>query len=476
MKKLIYKMLSVAVIGASVITSSCSEDILDKINENPNSPTQVPLSLVLPVVETEIAYSVVGGDMSLYAGVWSQLVTGVHAQLHAADRFVYTNSLVNNTWTSAYANALKNLREMELQAIEEENTDYQAVINILQAYTYSIVTDSWGRVPYLEAAGGFESRTPSFDSQEQIYTGENGLLARLDQAISLIDAGGSVGTVGAQDLIYGGDMELWKKAAYGLKAKFISRLANTSHYDAQAVIDAGNNSFAHIGESFVFDAFGDGATDQNPWYQESTDRSHFAVSQSFFNLLEPNEDPRGHIFFNEGYESVPAPNGAANQDQAGDIYTKMYDYVRPGSPIPFYTYDQLKFHMAEAYLNLNQNEDAKEALEEGIEAAVERAYANIGESADEEEIEEYLSQSAVNPAAESLTKEDVWEQYYISLYPFQSIEAFAFYRRTDYPNLTNPEGSIPRRFPYPQSELDNNAENVPSVQRSTGVWWDELSE
>lgn len=473
MKKIIYKVLSVAVIGASLMTASCSEDVLDEINENPNSPTETPLSLVLPVVETEIAYSIVGGDMSLYAGVWSQLVTGVHAQLHAADRFVYTNSMVNNTWTSSYAGALKNLREMEVQAIEEENTDYQAVINILQAYTFSVVTDSWGDVPYLEAASGFENRNPAFEDQKEIYTGANGLIAKLDAAIALIDAGNSVGTVGAQDLIYGGNMDLWKKAAYGLKAKFLSQLANTSSYDAQAVIEAGEKSFESPSESFVFDVFGTGATEQNPWYQEKTDRAHFAVSESFFNLLEPNTDPRGHIFFDQGYASVPAPNGAAELDQGGDIYSKMYSYVKEGAPIAFYTYDQLKFHMAEAYLERGNELSAKVAYEEGVEAAIERAYAYTGLTPDEEEVEEYLEQSAVNPEAGDLTKEHVWEQYYISLYPYQSIEAYSFYRRTDYPNLTNPEGDIPRRFPYPQSELDNNAENVPSVQPSTSVWWDQ---
>jgi hypothetical protein len=277
--------------------------------------------------------------------------------------------------------------------------------------------------------------------------------------------------------------------------QFITRLKNTSAYDAQEVIDAGLKSFANGSEGFVFAAFGEGATNENPWYQEANDRTHFAVSESFFNLVTGlgNIDPRGFVFFDEGFDSTPAPNGSAELDQGGDLYTKMYDYVTADAPIPFYTYDQLMFDMAEAYLSLGQNEDAKTALDAGTRAAMVRqlqygklslSFIVVEDDPETEDVDETITiedlvdsyVADVSPAAGSLTDEDIWDQNYISLYPYQSIEAYAFYRRTDHPNLTNPNGEIPRRFPYPQSEIDNNKENVPSVQPSNGVWWDDLSE
>jgi hypothetical protein len=478
MKKHIYKLFSFAA-ALSILTvsfSSCSEDLFDEINTNPNSPIAVPLRTQLPYVQTEIAYSVIGGDMSLYTGVLSQLVTGVHAQLHTADRLIIGPADFNNTWNSAYQGVIKNLNVMEQQAITEENNDYRAIINILRAYTFSVVTDTWGDVPYFEAGQGFVNRTPSYDRQEDIYTAEGGLLDKLDEAIALID-GESALTAGKEDLIYGGNMALWRKAAFGLKAKFISRLANTTHYNAQAVIDAAANSFTSNADDFTFARFGTGATNENPWFQERNDRAHFAVSKSLFDLLSGIDDPRGYVFFDKGYESTPAPNGAAQLDQAGDLYTKMYNYVRADSPIPFYTYDQLMFDVAEAYLDKNQAADAKTAYEKGVEAAIKRQFSyvgvtTIGEESLQDYIDEYLGQTSVNPAAASLTKELVWQQNYISLYPFQSIEAFAFVRRTGVPNLVNPNGNIPRRLPYVQSEVDNNAANVPSVQLGNGVWWD----
>jgi hypothetical protein len=72
--------------------------------------------------------------------------------------------------------------------------------------------------------------------------------------------------------------------------------------------------------------------------------------------------------------------------------------------------------------------------------------------------------------------EDIIKQKYISFWLYQPIEAYNDWRRTGFPALTNSIGLPPRRFPYPQSEFDSNAENVPTVQPTDGVWWDDGTE
>ena len=65
---------------------------------------------------------------------------------------------------------------------------------------------------------GEEDFTPSYDSQEVVYDQINMLL---DEAISLLSGQDASGiTVGDDDLIYGGDVNRWIRAAYALKARY----------------------------------------------------------------------------------------------------------------------------------------------------------------------------------------------------------------------------------------------------------------
>lgn len=466
-----YKYLLIF-LGVALVLS-CSKDRLDEIDTDPNNPTDVPLDLLLAPAQTHLMYSVVGGDMSLYVAVWVQLQTGVHAQLHSeGDRFTYTNSLVNNTYNTLYRDVLRNLDIIinKAQNADTPRPDYEGIALILKAYALSVATDSWGRVPYSEALQGSNNRTPTFDAQEFIYNdSEIGLFALLDRALQRLNE--ATLNPGPFDLIYGGNIENWKKAANGLRVMFMTRLKNTSYYNANNVVTWAANSFTNNEEALIFRKFTTDATGEHPWKQEADDRRHFAVSESLFDLMMSKNDPRVEAFFDAGVNSIPAPNGVAELDQGGAIYTKVYNYISSTSPLEIMTYDQLQFALAEAHLALGNSNEANTAYQNGVLAALQRVAGISG-------IDEYVAQSDVFPDAGALTNELIWEQKYISYYPFQSQEAYAEYRRTGYPDLVNPNGPIPRRVPYPRNELDNNGANVPNVELypGPGVWWDDLTE
>jgi hypothetical protein len=448
---------------------SCTEDVLDDINFDKDNPVDVPISTILPVVQTGTAYSVVGGDASLYMAVHTQLVTGVHAQLHAFDRLVYSNQTFQNTWSSAYTTNLKNLKIIMDKARESGANSYLGIAQLLWAYNVGILTDSWGRVPYSEAADG-QSFKPAYDMQEDIYTSPNGIIALCDSAIANL-AKTSSASPSSDDFIYGGDLSLWTKAAHGMKAKFITRLSNTNAYNAQAVIDAVGQSFADNSEALIFTSFsGANATSEHPWFQEENDRTHFAASQSLFNRMTNKNDPRVAIYFDDGVATVPAPNGTAQLDQGGDLYTKMYDYVDADSPLEFITFDQLKFYEAQAQLSLGNFPAANTAYVEGINAVMSRYGVAATSTAT------YVAQGSVNPGGAALTNDLIAEQIYLSMYPFQSIEAFAEIRRNDFPVITNPNGDLLKRLPWAQNSLDFNAENNPNTPVTNGVWWDDLTD
>ena len=111
-------MKSTKIFGLFIITSlvmfisSCSKKALDDINFNRNNPTDVQAKFILTDVITSTAFSVVGGDISLYSSVYLEQEAGVWGQTWNAETRIGEPVLAttyNNTWVNIYAN-IKSLR------------------------------------------------------------------------------------------------------------------------------------------------------------------------------------------------------------------------------------------------------------------------------------------------------------------------------------------------------------------------------
>ena len=74
--KSIGKLLAVSFLTAT-IASACTEDAMDKINENPNNPLDAPAKFLITDLGVSTAFSTVGGDFSLYSSVYIEHETGI---------------------------------------------------------------------------------------------------------------------------------------------------------------------------------------------------------------------------------------------------------------------------------------------------------------------------------------------------------------------------------------------------------------
>lgn len=449
--------------------SSCTDDVLDKIDTNPNSPTVVPENLLLPNIITTTAFSVSGTDLAWYSSVFVEHTTGVHGQLRQGDLRTGVNATIgNNTWNAIYAGVLTDIEALIKQADNKGNFHYSGVAKILKAYNLGIATDLWGRIPYSEAIKGSDNRAPSYDNQQDIYTA---LQSMLDEAIADL-AKTSTATPTGDDMIYGGDIAKWTKTAWALKARFYNRLSKVDPTgSANDALRAVANAYSDASESCIFTKFTTDDTGEHPWFQESADRSHHAVSQTFGNLLTGLNDPRLPLFVGDipGGGKSYAPNGSAQNDQSGNIYSRASaNVVNATAPMQLVTFDEMKFIEAEANLRLGNQAAANTAYQAAVTATMTRQGVAVAD------ITTYLAQPSVSPA--TLTINEVITQKYISFWLFQPIEAYNDYRRTGIPTLNNTAGPAPRRFPYPTGELSNNAANVPNVTVSAGVWWDDQTE
>src|SRR5690606_8363308 len=103
--------------------------------------------------------------------------------------------------------------------------------DILSQYIFQVLTDHWGPIPYTEALQGDTGLiSPKYDTQDVIY---DGMLAALTAASGQIDVGGSTPFEDG-DLIYGGDMEGWRKFSNSLRMRMAMRIVDVEPGTAQS--------------------------------------------------------------------------------------------------------------------------------------------------------------------------------------------------------------------------------------------------
>ncbi|MCB0687324.1 MAG: SusD/RagB family nutrient-binding outer membrane lipoprotein [Saprospiraceae bacterium] len=460
----LYKSLIIIVLV--IIPFSCSDDILDEINKNPNSPTDVPISLLLPQSMVSTFEGIAGNPAGVYASLFVEHATNVHLNPRLP-------SDISGFFNSIYAvlNDLKVVIEKGSDGGSEAG-QYHAVgiAKFLYVYTLSIGTDLFGEMPHSEALQGSLIRQPKFDSQQEIYSY---MLSTLDEAIADFNKT-SITAVNPIDLQFNGNIDLWKKSTYALKARLLNRLSNVDPKN-QEILSAISNSFTSADESMIFNGYLPGSSNDNPWTAYQKSQQGFAISSTFIDILnsynESIEDPRAVNWFtkiNDAYAG--AQPGGAEADLSHTTYSapSIDNVLFDDASQPLLTYDEIKFIEAEVYFRMGEMENANSAYQMAVTEALKRA------GIDADGISTYTSQSTVFPSVDNLTLKHIIEQKYISFWMFQSLEAFNDQRRTGIPEMQNPFGT-PNRIPYPNSEIDRNL-NTPSQINDVTIytiplWW-----
>lgn len=477
MKRVIYILIA-AILALPMW--SCSEKIMNDINENVNAPTDMASRLIITDAMTNTAFSVIGTDFAFYASIYIEHNVGIFGQFYNADirSGEPTNSTTyNNTWDAVY----QNLYSLKLiigkcsdGGSEAGNYHTLGIAQILSALNLATLTDLIGDVPWSEALQPGEIFTPVLDKQEQIYAV---IFKFLDDAIVNLDKETVFPSLGVQDLIYGGDTELWKKFAYGLKARYTMRLSlkNPAYAD---VIELANQSFTSADEQaqFVYN----GSTTNSPFYRLLQDRDYYGASQSFHDKLTERNDPRDAVFFiphplSGSSTLLFAPNGTCDQVQG--VYS-ISAISTVTAPTYLMSYHEIEFLKAEAYARLNNLPEAETALRNGITAAFEKV--NIGLSAAAATnyfVNNVATKFTANPLSE------VMNQKYIACFEEEAIEAYCDYRRlramgNDVISLDNPKNAnqFPLRYTYGVEDVTTNT-NVRTAYGdgtyvySENVWW-----
>jgi hypothetical protein len=138
----------------------------------------------------------------------------------------FTNGANPGEWDFQYTDQLNNLSNI-IQIIDSKTdkadfVNHQAIARILKAWDVSLLTDTYGDVPYSESCLPVDKvkLSPKYDTQVSIYTD---LFKELKEAAAQLDEGKD--SYGAADLVYNGDPAKWKKLANSLRLRMALRIS-----------------------------------------------------------------------------------------------------------------------------------------------------------------------------------------------------------------------------------------------------------
>ncbi len=475
MRKIIYIFLC-----ASLTFSlwSCSEDIMDGVNKNVNNPADMGTKLIITDAMTSSAFSITGSDLAFYASIYMEHNVGIYNQFYNAEfrsGEPTSSTTYNNNWSSMYQ-TLYNLKVVREKCAEggEEAGNYTTlgIAQILTAYDLAILTDVMGDVPWTEALQPGVIFTPKIDKQTDIY---KVIFGFLDDAIANLDKTSVFPSLGTQDLIFSGNKALWKKFAYGLKARYTMRLSfRTPNY--ADVIKFADLSFTSSTEQAQFKY--DGTSSVSPFYRIFKDRDYYGASQSLHNKLLARSDPRDAKFFKmypKATTLVFAPNGTPNQEQGKYSISGISTST---APTYLLSYHELQFLKAEAYARMSDLPNAQSALGLAVSAAFQKV--NIGLKASDAAA--YMTTN-VMPKFIANPLSEIMNQKYLAFYEEEAVEAYNDYRRLKAMGnnpivLENPKNGteFPLRFTYGADDVTTNmnvrdAYGDGSYVYTENVWW-----
>lgn len=472
--------------------AACTGDF-EEINTNTNSPTSTQPNLILSGVQRDMMNTLVAETWSIGNTVIQHTAKN---QFVNEDRYLWGE--LNAIWNAVYDN-MRNVNNILIQSEKDNLPNYRGVALVLRAWMFSLVTDSYGDVPYSEALQGKEGLFfPKYDTQESIY---DGILADLEEANTLLDGAFNI----SGDLIYNGEVTKWRKLANSLRIRYLMRISDRRDVSATLSTIVSNPDqypiFTSNEDHAVYTYLAE-SPDQFPIFTYRIGSfNEFRASKTLTDRLMATDDPRLYVFVRPtpATEATPTtsddqyvgiPNGMADvealtynggpefQSRIGPLY---FEQANTPSGLQtakgvIMTFSELQFLLAEAAEKSLISGDAETFYLNGVNASFD-FYGITPNPA-------YFTQPQV---AYTGTQDELLEkiatQKWISLF-FQGMEAWFDWRRTGYPRLTpavdnQNNNMIPVRFIYPIIEQSLNADNrAEAVARqgaddlNTEVWWD----
>jgi hypothetical protein len=512
MKKISLKYSLFALLLSCAV--SCKKELAD-LNINRVNPTTLDAALLLnnAIINTSFP-----AKTQIYEMAIVQQLVSPNGGVLAGGNFNQDSRdvVIAPVWVLYYQNVIKYTHDAiaKTKTVAARSNLYN-MARIWQAYTFMILTDTYGAIPYTEGGAGLTDQIffPKYDQQQDIYAK---LLQELTEASAALNASGAIET---SDILYAGNIAKWKKFGYSLLLRAGMRLSKADAAKAQSTVQA-----AFAGGVITDNAdnayMRHDANYQNPAGNmlNGTEAANFYLVKPFVDTLKNNNDPRlsaiaiRYVGATSGPTQTTAngnttaalqigmpmgyDNGTIGARATNDGLASFYDYsqvdrrrmTKTTAPMFFVTAAQTNLLLAEArFRGWITAGTAAQYFSNGIKAHMDQmATYDAGSAVSAGARDTYIT---ANPLAAGRELNQINTQYWIASF-LNGPEAFANFRRSGFPALTPnpygqpsnpdvPNGTFIRRIGYPTSELSVNTTNVNAAiaimgpdKLSTRVWWD----
>ena len=510
--KIKYKYFHKTIISSLILCflmSGCDKGF-DELNVNKTAATSI--NPVFTLNNATINTSFPAGTIIYEMGIVQQMISPNSGVLAGAN---FNQDIRDNTqqnWQRYYRSVIRNTYDViaTTKSLPARSNLYN-MARILQSYSFMVLTDTYGDIPYSEAGKGYTDQLifPKYDAQQTVYAG---IIKELTEATAALDASKTIETA---DVLYGGNVSLWKKFGNSVLLRAGMRLTKIDLAQAQSIVQkAFQAGIMEVNSDNAFikhDANYLNAVGQT---LNSTESSNIYLGAPFVTYLKQTNDPRlksialRYIDAKSGNDQTTArattdptlqigmpfgfDNGSIVTEVAKSKLASFYDYsqldrtrmAKTTSPMFLVTAAQTQLLLAEA------------AQRGWISGTTAETFFNRGVKLHMEQMALYDANSAVsataidtyqkaNPFVAANALEQINTQYWVASF-LNGPEAFANFRRSGFPNLApNPfsgksiKGSFIRRLTYPNSEISVNSVNVKEAitrmgadDLDTKVWWD----
>lgn len=458
---------------------SCKDDFKE-LSVNPNTSDQVlPSALLAPAL-----VDVVSANMSRSRRIANELMQ-VTVDMGDTDgkifRYEIRKSEADYLWNAWYTQ-LTNFNDIYSGGKDNLSNGYMGIARICQAWIFSMLTDTYGDVPYFNANKGKDGNiTPPFDRQKDIY---QDIFTKLEEANELLKD--TTRVAASSDPVFNGMTTKWRKFGNSLYLRLLLRVSGKQDLDAvskiKEMIDTNPSNYPVMGSN------DDSAilrwTGVSPLVTPFTDLRdadwYTPKMASFFvdNLVEWG-DPRiagwvtksngEYAGIQSGYKVGETPEGRSS------LVTALKSSPLMGNIM---NYSELQFILAEAAARgWITSKSAQSCYENGISSGITLWGYTMPAN--------YLQGASVmwdNNFSLDDKLELIQVQKYYSLF-FTDLQSWFEYRRSGHPNLpigpgVGNNGIMPARLNYPVYVQSTNPENYKAAiaaqgadDISTQVWW-----
>jgi hypothetical protein len=467
---------------AIFLLQSCTKNIQD-VNTETKRPTSAPPGALFANSVRNLSDGLANASVNINVFRFTVKHWAMTTYQDEARYNFTTRNIPQAWWSRMYKDVLADMNDAS--KLVKANADIDpavkinqlAIIDVMQVYTYGILVNTFGNIPYSEALD-FTKTRPKYDDAKTVYAD---LMKRLNDDIAKLSTSAGAGFTSSEDLLCKASVAKWIKFANSLRFKMAMIIADVDNATAKAAVEASDASAMTSVSDSVSLVYQAASPNTNPLYTDIFvgKRGDYVAADDLMTPLTNMSDPRRPGFFATNNAGAYAGGIVGSNNTLSVMSQPSQKVWNADAPCRFMDFSEIEFFRAEA---IERGYNVAGTAETHYNNAITASILAWGGSASDAAT--YLLRPDVAYAtATGDWRQKIGFQKWIAMYS-RPYDGWTELRRLDYPKLTAPVSAVsgfPNRFSYPTNEQQINQDNYASASAAIGgdkvetkLFWDKF--